>query len=253
MTTVDAAERAAVAGDEPRRPGRRPSRARRQEIIDVAAEIFCEKGYEATSIQDIADAVGILKGSLYYYIETKEELLFAVIQEVHESALTNLERWQGTEGDALVQVRGFVESHVLHLAQNRVKVAVFFHDFRSLDGEHQAIILEERDLYDHALRRLVVAGQEQGVICPDIDAKLLSFGVLGLMNWLYQWFRPNGGFTPKGVATAFADFVVAGLACRRDSHVPGHRGALGALPPDTELETADPSVERHPSRPRARR
>ncbi len=70
------------------------SQRRRQELIDAAAKIFQDKGYEAASIQDVADALGILKGSVYYYIDSKEDLLFAAIQEVHESALANMEKIQ---------------------------------------------------------------------------------------------------------------------------------------------------------------
>src|SRR5690242_21930048 len=69
----------------------RAPRRRQQEIVEAAARVFHEKGYESTSIQDIADAVGILKGSLYYYITSKEDLLFEIIRGVHEEALKNLE------------------------------------------------------------------------------------------------------------------------------------------------------------------
>ena len=217
------------------RPARRPSRGRKQEIIDAAAAIFRDKGYDATSIQDIADAVGILKGSLYYYIDTKEELLFAVIQEIHEGGLADLHRWRDSDADPLVRLRGFVETHVLHLAENYVKAAVFFHDFRSLDGPRRDVILSERDEYDSSLREIIRSGQEAGVICPDVDAKLAAFGVLGLMNWIYHWYRPDGGLSAKAIASGLADIAVAGLACSEATHVPGHVRLVGALPPDADV------------------
>ena len=76
----------------------RPPRRRRQEILEAAAGVFHEKGYKATSIQDIADAVGILKGSLYYYIRSKEDLLNEILQDVHQHAIANISRLDEVEG-----------------------------------------------------------------------------------------------------------------------------------------------------------
>ena len=195
---------------------------RRQEIIDAAAAIFSEKGYEATSIQDVADAVNILKGSLYYYIKSKEDLLFGVIQDVHEPALENLARQRDSEGAALDRLRTFVTNHVTYNANNPTKISVFFHDFRSLTGERRETIIRERDLYDHFLRDLIAQGQTEGTICPGIDGKLAAFAILGLMNWMYQWFGPEGEKSAEQIAEAFAEMAVRSVACPGGSH-PGHR------------------------------
>ena len=116
---------------------RRAAAERRREIIDAAAAIFTEKGYAATSIQDVADAVDILKGSLYYYIDSKDDLLYEVIQEVHEGGLENLERAKLYEGTALEKIRGFVWNHITYNAENLTKIAVFFHDFMNLSEERR--------------------------------------------------------------------------------------------------------------------
>src|SRR3954463_16258741 len=102
----------------------RAPRRRQQEILEAAARVFHEKGYESTSIQDIADAVGILKGSLYYYITSKEDLLFEILQSVHEEALENLAQIDATPGDALQRLRAFVTMHFTFNAEHLVKVAV---------------------------------------------------------------------------------------------------------------------------------
>jgi len=209
----------------------RPPRRRRQEILEAAAGVFHAKGYKATSIQDIADAVGILKGSLYYYITSKEDLLFEILQDVHEQGLRNLERIDGVEGTPLQKIRAFVTVHVTHNAENLVKMAVFFHDFRSLSTERREIILAERDLYDQHLRQLIAAAQQDGSVCPDLDPKLTSIEILGMMNWIYHWYRPSGSLSVSALADSMADFVVAGLACDESSHKPGHRARLAATPP----------------------
>ncbi len=208
----------------------RAPRRREQEILEAAAQVFHEKGYESTSIQDIADSVGILKGSLYYYITSKEDLLFEIIQGVHEEALRNLERTRAVEGNALERLRAFAVIHFTYNAENRIKIAVFFQDFRSLSPERRKTIVDERDLYDNFVRDLIREGQDEGIICPDIDAKLAAITVLGMLNWIYHWYRPGGSQTASEIAEAYGDFVVSGLACDPATHTPGHRRSLAPLP-----------------------
>jgi AcrR family transcriptional regulator len=225
----------------------RAPRRRQQEIVEAAARVFHEKGYESTSIQDIADAVGILKGSLYYYITSKEDLLFEIIQSVHEEALRNLERTAAVEGDALQKIRTFVVVHVTDNALNLVKMAVFFQDFRSLNGKRRQIIVEERDTYDNFLRDLIRQGQDEGTICPDIEPKLAAITVLGMMNWLYHWYQPGGELSVTHIANAYGDFVVAGLACDAATHTSGHRRRLAPLPAGLEELQANGSASAKPA------
>lgn len=207
---------------------RRAPQQRRQEILDAAARIFDEKGYEATSIQDVADAVGILKGSLYYYIDSKEDLLFGIIEEAHLEGLANLERIEDMEADTLTQLRALLEAHVLSNMRNRTKVGVFFHDFRSLSGERHDTIVSERDRYDEKLRALIEQAQEEGVIVSELDAKIVSLGILGMLNWVYQWYSPDGPFAAEEIAAQFADLALGGLAV--DDGRPPTRREIGECP-----------------------
>lgn len=206
------------------------SQRRRKELIDVAAKIFQDKGYEAASIQDVADALGILKGSVYYYIDSKEDLLFAVIREVHESALANMERIRELDADPLTMIRLFVESHVKHVSDNLVKATVFFHDFRSLDPKRREYIVKERDSYDSFLRELIARGQAEGLIRKDIDPKLATLAMLGMMNWTYQWYRAGGAMDSTAIGRQFADFVLAALASGPATPRTRQRGQIGKLP-----------------------
>ena len=194
--------------------GNRPARA--DEIRDAAARIFHEKGYDATSIQDIADAVGILKGSLYYYIDTKEDLLFDVIKGAHERGLEQLEAWQRSSPSAAARLRAAIEGHVESNLSDLAAVGVFFHDFRSLSPERRDEIVQDRDVYDHHLRDLLVEGQAAGEFDPAADPRLAVMAILGMMNWVYQWYRPDGSLSPHEIARAFADLALGGLAVRRD-------------------------------------
>lgn len=199
---------------------------RLREIYDAAARIFHEKGYDATSIQDVADAVGILKGSLYYYIDTKQDLLFGIIDEVHREYLRSLELWEEIDGDALTRLRAFIEGHIRVNAHNITKIGVFFHDFRALDGARRERIVRERDRYDGYLRQLIRDGQGEGTIAADVDPKLVAIGILGMMNWMYHWWREDGPNSAAQVASEYADLLLAGLVADRAS---GPRAGVGKL------------------------
>lgn len=184
---------------------------RRREIIDAAARIFRDKGYAATSIQDVAEAVDILKGSLYYYIDSKDDLLFEVIEEVHRQGLQNLQDGKGDSGDALGRIHSFVVRHITFNASNLAKMTVFFQDFRALSGERRKVIVNERDLYDEHVRSLIIAGQEEGSIPASVQPNMAAFWILGAMNWMYQWYRPDGPQTIEEIAEQFADLAVNSL------------------------------------------
>jgi AcrR family transcriptional regulator len=203
-------------------------------VLEAAARVFHEKGYESTSIQDIAEAVGILKGSLYYYIRSKEDLLYEILQSVHEDALANIERLDGVEGGGLERIRAFVTAHLTFNAENLTRMGVFYHDFRSLTDGRNATIVAARDVYDEKLRSLIRQGQEEQTICPDLDPKVTAIAVMGMLNWIYQWYRPGGPRSIAELAEGFSDFVLAGLACTPDTHSPGHRSALHPLPAEFE-------------------
>lgn len=197
------------------KPGARSARA--AEIRRTAARIFHEKGYDATSIQDIADAVGILKGSLYYYIDTKEDLLFEVIKAAHEKGVRDVAAWRDTTAPPAMKLRAAIEGHVTSNLENIAEVGVFFQDFRSLSPERRAEIVKDRDFYDRNLLELVEQGQEAGEFNADLDPKMAVMAMLGMMNWVYQWYRPDGPLSPREIASAFADLLLGGLANRGDA------------------------------------
>jgi AcrR family transcriptional regulator len=188
------------------------SPSRLPEILDQAAKVFHSKGYDASSIQDVADAVGILKGSLYHYIDTKEDLLFGVLQGVLDDLLPQFDRWALLDGNYLSRIDTFVREYVTHVIRNRVKVGVFIADFESLSPARRAIINRSKDRYDEFLRDLIVQGQRDGSVSPDIDAKLAGLAFFGMANSTHQWYRPRGGRTPEQIADTMSTLVTRALA-----------------------------------------
>lgn len=187
------------------------AKPRRREIIDAAARVFDRKGYDATSTQDVAEAVGILKGSLYYYIDSKEDLLFAVIKEAYDAALGAVDELERREGSPLEMIDALVRRHVEVFAATRVQTSVFFRDFRSLSPERQKVIREAGEIYSGFLRGQICRGQSEGVIRPDLNPRLCAIGIIGMLNAMSFWYRPEGPAAPSEIGEEFSRLIIGGL------------------------------------------
>jgi YD repeat-containing protein len=185
---------------------------REQEIVSAAAEIFRRNGYADTSVQDVADAVGILKGSLYYYIDSKEDLLYRVLLEVHEDAKGWLAEIAGmTDATPLEKISAYVHRHVEYNVRNMNKVAVYYHDFGLLSAERRADIRKERRVYEDFLEHLITEAQNAGQVDAGLDPRVLAYCMFGTMNWTYTWYRPGGRVSIAKLADMVAEFAVNGL------------------------------------------
>jgi TetR/AcrR family transcriptional regulator, cholesterol catabolism regulator len=210
---------------------RKPREERWPELIEVATEVFYEKGYEGASLQDIADRLGMLKGSLYYYIHSKEDLLYDVINSVHQEGLANIESLAAGEGDALQRLRNVIVGHIDHELRYLKQTAVFLHELQALAPERQAQIIGGEHAYRGVFRGLIEAGQKEGLIRADVDPKLAALWILGSMNWVYRWFRPGGEFTAHQIGEQFADLTIRGLTTQEalaDLLHPGEPAVTGS-------------------------
>src|SRR5256885_8483660 len=143
---------------------RKPREERWSELIEVATDVFYAKGYDAASLQDIADRLGMLKGSLYYYIQSKEDLLFDVIKAVHEEGLANIESLAAGEGDPLERLRDGLIGHIEHECRNLTKTAVFLHELQALSPRRQAEVIGDEHAYRPVFVGLIEAGQQDRAI-----------------------------------------------------------------------------------------
>ncbi len=194
----------------------------------AAADTFYRKGYDGTTTQDIADAVGMLKGSLYYYIKAKEDLLYEIIDEVHMTLAKNLDLIAAMDGDPLPRIWALVHQNVMVNAGNLVNSGVFFRDFGALTGKRRNHILELRDKGDAVMRELIHEGQEAGAVRADVDPKIAATGINTMCNALYHWYKPEGELTPDAVARSYADLAVAGLSTSARLVTRARKAALAA-------------------------
>jgi AcrR family transcriptional regulator len=188
-------------------------RRREQEVLDAAASVFHERGYTDATVQHVANELGILKGSLYYYIKTKEDLLFRLLEQVHDEVDDLLEQVATeTEGQPpLDRLAEYVRVQALHSVQNLARLGVYYHDIGQLSPGRMRVILNRRAPHETYVTALIEAAQMAGNAERGQEARLLSNCVFASIIWTYRWFRPGGSISAKAAAEACAHYAVGGV------------------------------------------
>jgi TetR/AcrR family transcriptional regulator, cholesterol catabolism regulator len=184
------------------------------EILTAAAEVFYEKGYEAATLQEIADRVGILKGSIYYYIKTKGDLLDSLLLEVHNEGLEMIRECAATEGSIFDKLAAMMRGHIDYMSRNQSKTSVYLHELKAIGPEHRDRLFRSHDVRDEFLA-LIKLGQENGLVAKNLDPKLTAQTMLGWINSLYQWYAPNRRMNTQVIADHFIFIMLRGIATQK--------------------------------------
>ena len=191
---------------------RRPRKRRDQEVIDAATKVFYERGFAEASVQDVADELGILKGSLYYYIETKEDLLFGLLEELHDEVQALLEEVAAVEDlGPLQRLELYVRKQVLFNLENLPRVTVYYNDYERLSPDRRAQIVARRRVHERYVTEVIEEAQRAGEANPELDARLLSNFIHGAFIWTYRWYHPGGKVSREKIADTCAEFALRGV------------------------------------------
>lgn len=185
------------------------------QLLKAATHLFKEKGYHSTSMQELADAVGMQKGSLYYYIAGKEELLHRLMERATSFMAAQIDEIYASDLPPARKLRWALKNHAVIMMDHLDLVAVYLHEYRNLPPEHLAEALTVRKHYEQVLMQIVEDGIASGEFRA-VNVKMAVFGMLGMLNWTHQWFSPEGPFSSNEVATTLADFALHGLTLRSD-------------------------------------
>ncbi len=191
------------------KPRRRPNRE--SEVIDAAIEVFYQRGYAAATIQDVADRVGVLKGSLYHYIDSKEDLLHRIFTESYEQSVVLLAEAAALDAPPLDRLRSYFQAYVLWYLQNVERVSLYFNDWKALTGPRRTEVIEQRAVYENFIREHIDEAKRDGTISEEIDTKYAVFFLLGAVNGVPTWYRRQGPDSPEHIAESYADMVIATL------------------------------------------
>lgn len=182
--------------------------ARRAEILRSAAAAFRRRGYHGASVEEIADTLGMTKGSLYYYFKNKEEILFFCHDYSLDILLARLAELDARDPvDA--RLRALIIAFV-HMILDELHGTALTLDPQALSPPLLKKVIAKRDRFDRGIRRLLQEGMDRGLFAPD-DPKLLTFAILGAVNWITRWFDPKGPASSQEIGERFADYLVAGL------------------------------------------
>ena len=187
------------------------SASRERDIVATAARLFKEKGYRATTLEDIAAAVGMLKGSLYYYIRSKEELLYLVVRDPIRQVYSELEAIVAADLPFTEKIARAITNHMTVFHRHYPHIAVYLHDYRHLMDKLEQNVIETpkqyQRLWDALLRQGIAAGEIRG----DVDVTMAGYALLGMCNWSYRWYSPSGRLSPQEIAEVFTKIALQGL------------------------------------------
>ena len=191
-------------------PMRQPAASdRRIEILKSAAAAFRRRGYHGASVDEIASALEMTKGNLYYYFKNKEEILFACHEYSLDKLLSLMAEVEAESSSPEVKLRRLVLA-LIHLILDDLHGTALTLDPEALSPPLFKRITAKRDDFDHGIRTIIQQGIDAGAFRPG-DPKMIEFAMMGAVNWIAKWFDPAGPMTSDHIGDAFADYLVGGL------------------------------------------
>jgi TetR/AcrR family transcriptional regulator, cholesterol catabolism regulator len=183
-------------------------RNRSDEVLQAAVEIFHDKGYATTSIQDVADRVGVLKGSLYHYIDSKEDLLARIFEESDRQSFALMEEMEALDVNAIQRLREFARLWSLWYLQNIERASLYFNEWKHLTGERLTHVTAQRHEYETRVAKMIDDCKREGAVDPKLDTRYACFFILSAINGLPVWYRRRGSDPAEHIAEVYADMIV---------------------------------------------
>jgi len=184
----------------------------KEKITAQSISLFEKKGFTETSIQDVVDSLGVTKGTFYYYFSSKEELLMDIHLGYIDGLLYNQEHILNDSSKSFKEkLSANVYMLITNIKTQGAAAKIFFREMNNLSPEHLKLIEQKRDQFRLNIEGLIRAGMEKGELRPDLNAPIITMGILGITNWSYQWFNPDGKCTDEEVAEIFVEMILKGI------------------------------------------
>ena len=194
---------------------------RKAQILVASAELFSRKGYEKTSMKDIADQVGISKPALYYHLKSKHELLYTIMNDLMEFGIDGLQKIERMTVPIEEKIRLGIQHHLSSFDQYIAEYVVMLHEKTdwlpsSLERKIKKKFKDYTSLWDMLIREAI----SQKVIRPGLDPKILMWAILGMCNWVYKWYSREGRLTNPEIADIFYRIIRDGAFSKRQKGNP---------------------------------
>jgi AcrR family transcriptional regulator len=190
---------------------RADSKERWKQILEISGHLFYQKGFVSTSMEEVSDAVGLLKGSLYHYIRSKEDLLFEVLEGLHVDGEEIIAAVQFESDDPMAQLREYLKKAAIFAGNNAERLAIFFRDFDKVPADRRSEIISEREMYTQTVARLLTEAKAKDLTAPTLDVRLASKLLSGAISSTHEWLRPHGRRPLEDAAEEIANFLIDGI------------------------------------------
>jgi AcrR family transcriptional regulator len=187
---------------------------RRAQIEDAASALFRERGYPATSVRDIAQALNIQGPSLYAHVASKEDVLWSIVKRAADRFNAQVGVHAKANAPAPARLRNMIRAHVAVVTETQRDAAVFLHEWRFLSDVRRDDVAERRDGYERLFRDVIARGARDGTFA-NVDPKLTAMAILSSLNGIATWFDPDGEQTATEIADGYADLFIRAL---REDH-----------------------------------
>ncbi len=184
----------------------------KERIVETSIQLFDRKGFSDTSIKEIVEELNVTKGTFYYYFKSKAELL----KDIHVTYIDDLIEQQklileDSQKDCTDKLYGLIYMVISNIRSNRESARIFTREVRHLSGEHIKEIKAKRNLFRQRYQELIEVGIRQGEFKNTIPADMLTFGILGIINWTYYWYNPDGEVSEQELAQMFTNVILNGV------------------------------------------
>jgi AcrR family transcriptional regulator len=195
-----------------RKPPKAPENSTVERLLEAAVALFSRKGYAATSTREVAALLGMQKASLYYHIESKEDLLYLICKYSLETIRSDVEGAIKSVSDPLERIQALIRAHIESMLRDQDQHSTTLAEMHSLSQERLTLVLSLRDAYEELVRSVLRDAQKAGALRGDIDVKYLRLSLLGLLNRVLVWYRRSGPLTPGEIGDLLASIFLTGAA-----------------------------------------
>lgn len=212
---------------------------KREAVLRAAIQAFNEKGFHATSLDDVARRLNVTKPTLYYYFASKDEILFEAQRLGMEGIRAAGEAAELARGDGLAKLRAVLFQYAVIMTMDVGMVVTRVGD-HELSPQSRERFRTLKGGVDQMLRRLIDEGMRDGSIAPG-DTRMIAFALAGAVNWIGRWYDPNGPLTPEQIAQSFIATLVDGIAAHPVRRAPLKRSVAGRSRVGTSRKSAKPA------------
>jgi AcrR family transcriptional regulator len=190
-------------------------RARRAELVKVAATVFNDLGYEATTLSDIAKRFGTDRASVYYYVSGKEELLLGGIEEILGRNLEEIDRIKGLDANAREKlellIRRLVDSYVDTYPLSYVYIQNDMTKVGQSDSPRAKAVIRGTRRFEKTVIEIIQQGMDEGIFDPEVPVLLAANSLFGILNWTHRWFKPGGRWKTEELSDSFIRIFFNGI------------------------------------------